>query len=181
MYFKDRKSDFTNRKKLIVVDPIIRDENGEIKEIVADVIRQDLNIIEQGTPLNAEVLNSRFDSVYESLAFLYQQYFTANLNDTWYYTLTSTNYKNFFINLKNTMFYAKVHIPHGFLTANVIANSNPINIIVYETSKLHNTPGTFTWNLEFYVELYSDQACTKFVTRLKGIIKYINNSTNPLD
>lgn len=182
MYFKNRISDNINRRKL-VVDKIVRNTtNNEIKEMFVNVTRDDINVIEEGTPLSAEVLNAKFDVIYESLSFLFKKYFsTDNLTDNWIQQV-SYNYKNFFINLEDTVpFYAKVHIPHVYLTSNIVRTSNPISIMIYETKALHDTTGSFTRNLDFYVELYSDVECTKFVTRLKGLIKYTNTSTDPLD
>ncbi len=60
--FKDRKAEHINRKKLNVVE-VIRDDGGEIIDLVVDVSRMEGMVTQEGTPLNAESLNTIISNI----------------------------------------------------------------------------------------------------------------------
>lgn len=55
--FKDRNVQYPNRKRLIVND-IVYENDGNISELVVDVVRQEGETYEEGTELNASKLNA---------------------------------------------------------------------------------------------------------------------------
>ena len=180
MYFKDRIVEFPNRKKIKVEDVLVG-ENGDIKEIQAYIFHDDGKVDVKGTPINAEEINSRFDSVYRAMDILFNKYFeSVNMNVTWEQIRGYVHVQSFIIK-KTIPIYAKVIKTNPYLEVTVTNRTSEIEVNIRETGDLANTTGSFTRLVDFYIELYLDQACTQFITRLRGLVKYINKSTDPLD
>ncbi len=60
--FENRKAENINRKKLNVVE-VIRDDGGEIIDLVVDVSRMEGMVTQEGTPLKAESLNTIISNI----------------------------------------------------------------------------------------------------------------------
>ncbi len=75
--FKDRNTQYPNRKKLIVKN-INYEDNGDISELVVDVERQEGIVYEEGTEINA----TKFNSTVRSLAnTCIEEFFEENRNE----------------------------------------------------------------------------------------------------
>ncbi len=87
--FVDRKSKNMNRKLLKIVE-VLRDESGELSEIVADIERNDSEVTQEGTPLNAENMNNVINSIYDSINNIHTTLENINTN----YTTLDNDLKN---------------------------------------------------------------------------------------
>ncbi len=62
--FKNRDTQYPNRKELIIKN-IVYEENGELSKLLVDVERQEGEVYQEGTPLNAENLNNMIQMMIE--------------------------------------------------------------------------------------------------------------------
>ena len=54
--FENRDTQYPNRKELIIKN-IEYEDNGELSKLLVDVERQEGEVYQEGTPLNAQTLN----------------------------------------------------------------------------------------------------------------------------
>jgi len=180
--FKNRDSSNTNRRKL-VIQRIDYKDNGEPKEMWADVYRGDFNISVEGTRLEAASLNEVFKVLNNSIDFLFRQYYTIvdSLNVSWTQVKGTLKTHKFRINMVQR-FYGKVNIIGTSIALGQVTNETDyIEFEIKETQFLNDKNGTYTKIYEFYVELYLDESFSNCVSKLKGTVNYINTSTNPID
>jgi hypothetical protein len=149
---------------------------------------------ENGNSLKASDLNAvvnvtlssmdRIDDIEIQKAILFEQYFRSLAGDLtvrWSQIKGTLQTKYFTIPLVTTRFYAKSSVDHDRLAVTVTNNSNSITVSVKETTILNNTTGSSTSTYYFFIEFYLDEACNKYVSKLRGSVEYTNTSTNPGD
>lgn len=186
--FKDRIANNINRRHL-VVQGIIKDANGDIKELEVDILRSnEESPTVEGTPLKATELNAMFSSVNASLEFLLKPYFstTDNLTANWTQEIGVPKSASFRITLTGpNKFYGKVTFDNDFLDGGAMnyddENLLYIDIEIIEKENLNTTSGSSTKSFNFYVELYFDAIMTNFATKLKGTVNYSYPPTAPID
>lgn len=179
--FINRQSTNSNRRRIDVKE-VITDSGGNIKSIIADINRSQLEekVTEAGTPLNAEAMTKAV------LALVNKECFgidvtNSNFNIEWKQKVNECNKVEYTINLGGPRLYTKrfeTQLLEG------VSLSNTQNKIVYKITEkweLNNIVNNSSFIIPFSIELYSDEACTKFVTRLNGTITYIPMSDVAVD
>jgi len=176
--FKDRKSAYINRRRLVVQNTE-KNLNGDITALTVDIYREEGTVTEAGTKLNNIELNFVFNN---ALEFLFKQHFTLqdNLTVSWTQEQGFFKTKTFRIDTPQ-MLYGKVADLNSYISGTVSSYANYMNVNISETLKLNNRMGLGSEEFVFYVELYSDASFSKYITRFKGIVNYFYSSTNPSD
>jgi len=198
---KNRQSTNSNQKKLSIIHQE-HNEDGSIKELIVDIERNDLDIIEEGTKLDANILTTAISSIATNIA---SDISVNNINnvktnelediiiDTIYKKIYqidippqlsmldvafpySNNY--YIIPLLGNRLYAKVTEKHSSLDISINNQNDKITIL---TTVMLAYSFTNTVELDYYLDIFANSACTYFITRLKGTVRYTPESIGPGD
>ena len=171
--FKDRKGTNVTKKVINVLERTDH-ANGQMT-LKGTINREDTGVIEEGTRLDAESMNNAvLDLIYNELYGLdfgnepyCREYIGVELIDDMYN-----------IYFTGPRLYGVVE-SNNYFDIEVSNQENRIKVVLGSKSALSEVD--YELNVEYYINLYSDAACTHFVTRVKRCINYIPSSTSSND
>lgn len=179
--FKNRSSQYINRRKLIVLDEK-KHNNGKLEELIVDVVRDEGTVSVQGTKLDANSLNAILEPIYNMFAYIFQSYLTApNMNVSWVQETGILKSASYQIGMTKRFYGKVVNSNSNYIKVTCTNNLSNIKVDVKETQNLNNSPGTHTTTYTYNIEIYLDQAFTMYITKYEGNVTYTMTSSNPSD
>jgi len=170
--FKDRKGTNTTKKRIQVLERT-EHSNGQMT-LIANVNRNDSGITEEGTRMDAESMNTAvLELIYNELygiTYTYSESEWVGTDKEWYERLI--------LNYSGPRLYANVE-QNDYLNFVIDNAINQSEIEITGGSKLSDLE--YETSIDIYINLYSDEECTNFVTRVKKRINYIPSSTSSND
>ena len=170
--FKDRKGTNTTKKRIQVLERT-EHSNGQMT-LIANVNRNDSGITEEGTRMDAESMNTAvLELIYNELygiTYTYSESEWVGTDKEWYERLI--------LNYSGPRLYANINLnAYLDITINNLVDKSEVNILGKEI--LHDLE--YETSIDIYINLYSDEECTNFITRVKKRINYIPSSTSSND
>ena len=176
MIFINREGNFLNRKKLTVVSSSYNDD-GTIKELQVNVERMD-SPSKEGTKLDAEILEDKIVKLINHK--LYGLDPNNEINIIW--NGSDTDYEKIIeLNYSGVDLYASAPNNQYFILSgnNTQPNYKCIYLYIIPTDSLLSS--TQTVQTVSYINIYSDSACTNYLTRVEVKISFTPSSSSSSD
>ncbi len=174
--FKDRKSTYTGRKKINVIEQTAQ-ANGTSTMLV-NIARNDGTVTQEGTKLDANSMNEAvLDLVY------YELYGIEFINFPYFINVIGEQEGNinFQIKFHGERLYPKVSSPeYSFYNSYSYNDSTKIlniSLILFEEIEKSD----YEYDFMFNFSLYSDAGCNNYVTSINRYCHYTPSSTSPSD